>query len=171
MKKIKIFFAVLLSAICLSLTFSGCSPTSNYKVKFDYEYNDHVVNYTLKITLPNAPKKNEGAFVWYEGNYRITYTLNVYDDGLIIAKNKLTENFNLYYSNTVEFEEIKYRIDKDLEAKHVTATITNVSVEKADKKHRTNSYAIGFGVTAGFLLIGAVVVFVLDKKGILIKRK
>lgn len=166
MKKIKIFFAVLLSAICLSVTFAGCSPESKCKVKFDYKYNDHVIYYTINITLPTASETD----MWNRG-YRITYTLNVYDDGLIIAKKKLTENFNIFYGDKVKFVETKYRIDKDLEAKHVTATITNVSVEKADKKHRSNSYAIGFGVTAGFLLIGAIVVFVLDKKGILIKRK
>ncbi|MDE7083855.1 MAG: hypothetical protein K2O81_01270, partial [Clostridia bacterium] len=89
-KKIKILFAVLLSALCLLIPFTGCkSPTSNYKVNFDYKLSSNNIEGSIeckiKVILPNA----------YHGNYKISYTLHVYADGLIIAKERLSNEFTI----------------------------------------------------------------------------
>ncbi len=167
MKKIKIFFAVILSALCLLIPFAGCSATSNYKVDLDYKlhYNStKILDCTLKIALPHAPAYS---------SYEITYTLNVYESGLIIAKEKMTKDFSIYgKGSTAEIEFSKF-IGKVNDESKIKAKITNITIKeiKESNKKDYTPYAIGFGVTGGVLLIGVIVVFVLDKKGILIKRK
>lgn len=175
MKKIKLFFAIILSALCLLIPFAGCSATSNYKVDFDYtieystsSWSDDIgcsLKGKMEITLPHAP-----AHSYYE----ISYTLNVYENGLIITKARMTENFSIWGEGGTAKIEFSKNIGKNIEKEKIKAKITNIEIteiKKSNKKHDYTPYAIGFGVTAGVILIGVIVVFILDKKGILFKRK
>ncbi|MDE6690857.1 MAG: hypothetical protein K2K04_02700 [Clostridia bacterium] len=173
MKRIKIFFAIILSAFCLLIPFAGCSSTSSYKVDFNYtvsyrnsvwESSEYYINYKLKITLPHAPDKS---------SYEIAYTLNIYEDGLVIKRKRITEEFSILGNKTVELS-LSNDIGKNIEKDKIKAKITNITINEIkenNKKHDYTPYAIGFGVTGGVLLIGAIVVFVLDKTGVFKKRK
>lgn len=163
MKKIKIIFATVLSLICFSFLFvlAGCNSgkISDIDYKCEGSYGIYSVRGTFKHSVTHG----------YSDVKNITFTLCVYENNELIAKERITTNDYIYGSG--------YSFSKNLgdsvnNPDDVTISIKNVVVEDGETKlHKYTPYAIGFGVTAGVLLAGAVVIFVLDKKGILKKHK
>lgn len=161
MKKIKIIFATVLSLICFSFLFvlAGCNCNEVYDVEYKLEGSE------LRGSFNYDGSEN------YSGNdeYRkISFTLYVYEKNELIAKERMTSKFDYYY----DYSFSKNLGDSVNNPDDVTILIKNIVVEDGESKlHKYTPYAIGFGVTAGVLLTGAVVIFVLDKKGILKKHK
>ena len=103
------------------------------------------------------------------GKYTVTYTITT--DG-----NKGTQSETRSTNCTaVKGGEQTITIDVGFEKVSgqviTTAKISNVTIKKNEVESDYTPYAIGFGATAGAILVGAIVVFVLDKKGVLKKRK
>lgn len=167
MKKFKYLALLLLSALCIfaAFTFGGCKEQTGYYVensltyKFDNSYYSfYAVSGQFKVYIPE------------KGSYKVEYTLTTYgSDGTqsrSVTSNLTTTNGG---KQTISFD---LTFDKMNYKNNSTAQLSGVTITKNENEGDNNysSYAIGFGVTAGVLLIGAVVVFVLDKKGLLQKH-
>ena len=167
MKKFKHFAFILMSALCIfaTFTFGGCKKDTNYYIENSFIYNfDNSTYYTMYIVTGEFK-----IFVPEKGNYKIEYTLTTYgSDGTQAA----TATRNL---TTVDGGEqtITFSItfDRQNDKNNSTAELSDVIITRTKVEGDYTPYAIGFGTTAGVILIGAVVVFVLDKTGVFKKRK
>lgn len=163
MKKSKYFAIFLLSILCIfaTFTFSGCNKY--VKNSFEYTIEDYpsyirfYVNGEFEIYVSTA------------GEYTVTYTITT--DGQL---GQLSETISTEFiaekggKHTIK---ISVPFSKYGGESNSTAKISNVTVTKNKVGNNYTAYAIGFGATSGVLLVGAVVVFVLDKAGVFKKRR
>ena len=167
MKKFKRLLLILLSAVCVIMPalFCGCSSEAEYVGgSLDYKIDTYSYAYYLdgsfKVSLPS------------KGEYKVSYDI-VYKLG------STTQTKSSYTTVTAKKrEEQVIGFSTSIDRKESSATISqvniaNVTITKRYEENATEDYryAIGFGTVSGVILIGAIVVFILDKTGVLKKRK
>ena len=165
MKKFKYFTFSLLSALCLFavLAFCGCKQKSYYiEDTFTYTidnnyYSFYTVEGDFKVYVPAV------------GKYTVEYTLTT--NGRAGTKST-NVSFNLMATKGGEQTvDVRCTFDTVSGQSNSTAQISDVVITKNEVEDNYTPYAIGFGATAGVILVGAVVVFALDKAGVLKKKR
>lgn len=167
MKKFKYFALLLLSALCIfaAFTFGGCKKQAGYFIEDSLTYtfdNSYIYSYSVegnfKINVPEA------------GKYTVNYILTAYGEDGTQSKTKST---SLVATKSGE-QTVRFYVSFDKQNRYKnnsTARISDVTITKTEVEDDYYSYAIGFGVAGGVVLIGLTVVFILDKTGVLYKRK
>lgn len=165
MKKFKYLIFLLSCALYVfaAFAFAGCKDTSGYYVKDSFTYKIsstyttiYTVNGSFKINVPGA------------GKYTVKYTLTTYGE----ETQSVTGSEELAVEKSGEQTvEVSHIFDKIQSKAASTAEITKVTITKKIANGDSVNYAIGFGTAGGVVLIGLIVVFALDKTGVLYKRK
>lgn len=167
MKKFKRFLFILLSALCVfaAFSFGGCKKQEGFYIDGSFRYDEIDNSYYSTVWV-------EGSFKVYlpeAGNYTVNYTVTVRGTG----ESQTKSSYNTYTVAKGEEKTVTFSMsfNKKESETYNNARISNVTVTRNEVESNYSSYAIGFGVTAGVLLVGAVVIFVLDKSGVFKKRK
>ncbi len=168
----------LFSVICLLCLFTafalcGCSNKAGYYVKDS-------LNYKLSSNmLHSCIFDGEFKVYFYKpGEYNVKFQIKAESD-----YGTHTEDYDLKY-NVVKkgnqtiaitfFFESNPRAEHKVHIENFKITLLNDNEENNDNKNEESeykNYAIGFGVTAGVILLGLITIFILDATGIIKKEK
>ena len=181
MTKIKKTLIPICFMLCMlfALALTGCRKEYSYYVGGSYEYAidkrssnfPGVVTSTFKVKVPEYGE--------YELSVVIEATIKSSTTGKTRTETSRHHCTVRAYEETEELEHlitVTSSFDKESAADAVVSArlvsikpYTGTSSYEGGKKDY--SYAIGFGVAGGVVLIGLTVVFILDKTGVLYKRK
>lgn len=167
MKKFKKILILLVCAlcVCLSFSFAGCNDGDGYV--------DESFEYSIDASISSTYYYVDGQFeikVGNAGKYKVTYTITTDGPGgkqqetkeTTVTVYKIDENYPINFF--VRFSRVNGKYNNQ-------AYISDVRIKPLEKNNDEAAYAIGFGSVGGALLIASVVVFILDKCGILSKKK
>lgn len=165
MKKFKNFTLLLISVLCLFAVFAfgGCKESDGNYVNNSFTYNidtyiyNDVIEGKFRVNLPQ------------KGQYTVDYTVTAKGSA---GTKSISRSKSLDITESGEQSiEISISFSKISNTSYSTAELSDVIITRTKVEDDYTPYAIGFGTTAGVLLVGAVVVFVLDKTGVFKKRK
>ena len=169
MKKIKLFLVSVVCALCLCISFAGCSNggaeyVENSFTATNFYYYDGLeeldFSYSFKVNLYQA------------GGYTVKYDVCQTDSrGVVIAR----ESCESTLTRSAETDKTEYSISRSASLRTNNSSqlvkLENVKITLDSTKKSSVPYAIGFGSAGGLLLCGLVILFILDKTGKLDKKK
>ena len=166
MKKFKLFIISVISALCLCFAFTGCAEKGaeysedsfNYNVKYNADFVYYYVDYSFVVDIHK------------DGEYTVYHYLTAKDvDGNELKSTEDTYSFRTTKNKvSVNNQSVRFYAYKEIDEDSVSL---HVKIYAVDEKRDFTDYAIGFGVVGAVFTIGLVVLFVLDKKGIIGKKK